>query len=159
VLVDAATSVANDLDGFQLVIAGECDDPAQYFPDGVPDWVTFHNRQIDDDAVQGLFDSARALVLPYRQSSQSGVAPLALGFGLPVIVSDIGGLGEGISEGENGLIVPPENAPALATALRSLMTDETLADSMLKAASCPMETTWAAGAEQHLEIYRAVAHT
>jgi len=50
----------------------------------------------------------------------------ALTLGLPVIVSDIGGNTEIVRDGENGLVVPPENSAALATALERLLKDQTL---------------------------------
>lgn len=43
------------------------------------------------------FDAADLAVLPYRRIEQSGVAALAAAAGRPVIVSDVGGLGEDAS--------------------------------------------------------------
>jgi glycosyltransferase involved in cell wall biosynthesis len=42
---------------------------------------------------------------------------------LPVIATDINGCNEIISEGVNGILVPPKDAKALLTAMRHLCTD------------------------------------
>jgi glycosyltransferase involved in cell wall biosynthesis len=44
----------------------------------------------------------------------------AMGTGLPVIASAVGGVPEVVLEGENGFLVPPADAQALATALRRI---------------------------------------
>jgi glycosyltransferase involved in cell wall biosynthesis len=44
--------------------------------------------------VAGWFQAASAVVLPYRRTEQSGVASLANAFGVPVLASTAGGLGE-----------------------------------------------------------------
>jgi len=41
--------------------------------------------------------------------------------GLPVIATAVGGLPEVVTDGENGLLIPPRDAEALATALARLL--------------------------------------
>ena len=43
--------------------------------------------------------------------------------GLPVIASDVGGIKEAINNGETGLLVPPGDTGALASALEWLIAD------------------------------------
>jgi len=48
----------------------------------------------------------------------------AMAMQLPVVATDISGIGELVTDGESGRLVPPNDAPALAAALRQLFADE-----------------------------------
>ncbi|MCU1245497.1 MAG: glycosyl transferase group 1, partial [Acidobacteria bacterium] len=61
--------------------------------------------------------AADVVLAPYRIEAQSGVALTAFHFARPVIATTVGGLPEIIEEGGNGLLVPPDDPPALAEAL------------------------------------------
>lgn len=84
---------------------------------GVRDAVTFINRYVPNEELRDYFDLADVVVLPYVSATQSGVAQLAFGFGKPVITTRVGGLHEIIEDGVTGLIVPPQDGPALADAV------------------------------------------
>ncbi len=70
--------------------------------------------------VGDYFAVATAVVLPYRSGTQSAVVPLAYAYGRPVVTTRVGGLPEAVLEGETGLIVPPDDAASLASALESI---------------------------------------
>ena len=59
--------------------------------------------------------------------SRSEGLPLALveamATALPIVASDVGGIPEVVERGTQALLVPPGDAPALAAALRSLLSD------------------------------------
>lgn len=82
--------------------------------------VTVESRWVGDTEMVPLVAGAHAVVLPYREASQSGVAPIALACGVPVLGTAVGGLAEQIPDGTGGLLVPPEPA-ALAEGLRRLL--------------------------------------
>ena len=46
---------------------------------------------------------------PYVRASQSGVVHLAYTFGRPVVATEVGDLAEAVHDGENGLLVPPQD--------------------------------------------------
>ncbi|HWX74479.1 MAG TPA: glycosyltransferase family 4 protein [Solirubrobacteraceae bacterium] len=58
----------------------------------------------------------------------------AMALGLPIVASDVGGIGEAIVGGQSGLLVPPREEPALARALKELLDDHQAADRFGQAA-------------------------
>ena len=106
----------------RLLIAGEFWEEEALYRDlirqlGLEQHVIIHNRYIPNEEIEPYFVAADALVLPYLSGSQSGVGMIALNYGIPVIATSIGGLAETITHGETGLIVPPADSAALATAI------------------------------------------
>jgi len=68
-----------------------------------------------------LLAEADAMVLPYREASQSGVVAAAYGSGLPVIATPVGGLTEQVAADETGILAEAPTAEALAQAIRRLV--------------------------------------
>ena len=74
-----------------------------------------------------FLDGLRALVVPSVWYEAFGIVCVeALSRGIPVIASDIGGLGEVVEHNRTGLLVPPGDAIALADAMRMLWHDDDL---------------------------------
>ena len=77
--------------------------------------------------------AARAVVLPCRidvDGDRDGMPTVlveALSRGVPVVSTDVVGISELVTDGETGLLVGPEDAPALAAALDRLLVDPVLA--------------------------------
>jgi D-inositol-3-phosphate glycosyltransferase len=106
----------------RLIIGGEVKDCAPYWrkmeelieEQGVADDVIKEIRYISDGEVEVFFKAADALVLPYRFIFQSGLPFLSYSFGLPIIASDAGSLGEVVVEGKTGLVCRKEDPADLA---------------------------------------------
>lgn len=81
------------------------------------------NRYVSDDEISKAVQSHGVIVLPYTSATQSGVAAIALANGLPCVASDVGALPEQVIDGENGLIVPPNDPQKLASALLEISHD------------------------------------
>jgi glycosyltransferase involved in cell wall biosynthesis len=71
--------------------------------------------------LDATYAEADLLVLASRAESYGMVVTEALAHGVPVIVSDVGGVREAL--GEAGVLVPPDDPDALAGALRRWLTD------------------------------------
>lgn len=71
--------------------------------------------------VYSVFSLASVVVLPYTCVDQSGVLNIAIAAGIPVVGSDIGGVGETLSG--VGVLVKPGDSAAIAGALQDLLTD------------------------------------
>lgn len=106
----------------RLLVAGEFYDARERYDRlvdrlGVADRVCFLDRYVDGGEVSRLFAAADLCVQPYRSASQSGVSKLALQFGCPVVLTDVGGLAEDVANGVTGYVVPPEDPAAIAAAI------------------------------------------
>ncbi len=79
---------------------------------------------VDPGAVPALIRSASAVVVPSRWQEPFGLVALqAMQAGIPVIAARSGGLTEIVDDGETGLLVPPDDHMALASALVGLLAD------------------------------------
>lgn len=79
--------------------------------------ITFVNRYVADDEVGTFFAQSDVVVLPYHRSSASGPLHIAMAHGLPVIVSQVGGLVEATQDYAGAVRIPPADPAALAAAL------------------------------------------
>lgn len=115
------------------------------------------SRQSDDD-VRALFQWADVLVLPYIEASQSGVLQLGFSFGLPAVVTGVGGLPDVVTHEKNGIVVPPKDPGALAQAIIRLLRDTTMRQEIIKRIAFERETrfNWTHIARQTVDFYRQV---
>ena len=85
----------------------------------LPD-ITVNNKWVPEDKMDGIFTQADIIVLPYLESSQSGIIASAFAAGVPAIGTPIGGLPEQITHGVNGLAAADTSPAALASEIRRL---------------------------------------
>jgi glycosyltransferase involved in cell wall biosynthesis len=125
VLLDALGRLAPEGPPWRAIIAGEwyvdraAADRAVARPP-LAGRVEIVDRYLSSEDAARHLAAATVLVLPYRSGTQSGVVPLAYAHGRGVITTQVGGLAEAVRAGESGLLVPPENAAALAEALEEV---------------------------------------
>ncbi len=74
-----------------------------------------------------LFRAADASVLPSAWENFPHTVVEALAVGCPVIATAVGGVPEVVRDGENGLLVPPGDAAALAAAIERFFGDASCA--------------------------------
>jgi D-inositol-3-phosphate glycosyltransferase len=75
---------------------------------GIKDRVILRSDFIPDDEVKYYFSAAELLVQPYKTATQSGIAQIAYHFGLPMVVTKVGGLPEIVIDGKSGYVVEVE---------------------------------------------------
>ncbi len=126
-LIDALARL--DDPSIQLTIAGEFWDGEDTILErieqlGLSDRIEVLARYHSDQETAELFARADAVVLPYRSATGSGVVPVAYHYNKPVVVTRVGGLPDVVVDGETGLVVPANDAEALASALASLSREQ-----------------------------------
>ena len=91
------------------------------------------NGRVNHSEVGLLYDTADALVLPsYAEGLPMSVLE-AIGKGLPVVSTNVGGIQEAVIDGENGFIVAPGDVEQLSERLETLLKDAVLREKMGKA--------------------------
>jgi glycosyltransferase involved in cell wall biosynthesis len=137
----------------ELVVAGDPLDPVPKSTDPRVEWQL---RFIEADEVPALMARAAAVVLPYRQLDSSGVLATAIGYRRPVVVTDVGSLGEIVREFKAGEVVPVDDPKALAEACTRLLQPKRLAAAAAGAERAAEALTWEHSAQAHDRLYREV---
>jgi len=156
-LLKAMPDVFAGFPDWNLVIAGT-GDLSPYQPYLNHRQIKVINRYISDEEIATLMQQSRFLVLPYIEATQSGVIPIAYAFARPVIATNVGSLGEMVLDGKNGLLIPPRDHIGLSMAIKSLMSDPLLCESMGKYALEMSQREWDSEniAHSHLDVYSNV---
>ncbi len=74
-------------------------------------------------ALRQLYHDCDVFALPSRGECFGIATVEAMGAGLPVVVTDVGGTADIVEDGANGLVVPADDAQALGAALTALLGD------------------------------------
>jgi glycosyltransferase involved in cell wall biosynthesis len=111
-----------------------------------------------EDRVADLLAGFDLFVLPSRIEGLPVSIMEAMLAGLPIVVTDVGSVREEVVDGENGLIVPPEDPAALAGAINELMADPDRRARMGQRSReiASERFTVAATVDRYLDVYRRV---
>lgn len=110
--------------------------------------IEFVNRYVTDEEVDQAFRSADVVVLPYRRSSTSGPLMVAMSYGLPVVVTAVGGLPESAEGYDGAVLVDPGSIDRLVDGIRKA---EPLVGTRHRAGR-----SWADVADEHESLYRGI---
>ena len=98
------------------------------------------------------------LVLPSLYEDLSSALIEAMAAGLPVVATRVGGTGDLVRHGVNGLLVRPQDPGALAAAIGQILADPAMAARMSAAArSTAAAYAWPDLARQILDVYHRVS--
>jgi len=112
------------LEKSRLLIVGEIWEDRKELLDQIKaspyhDKITLVDEYVPDEKVNLYFSAADVVVLPYLRASQSGIAHIAMSFGKPVVVSEVGGLKESMANYEGTFFVPPADVDSIREAILS----------------------------------------
>ncbi|MDH3604625.1 MAG: glycosyltransferase family 4 protein [Candidatus Tectomicrobia bacterium] len=156
-LIRAQPLINREVPSAKIMIAGRGEDLDRYrlmMED--PDRFIVHDRWISDDERAEMFQRASVVVLPYVEATQSAVVPVAYTYRKPVVATRVGGLPDIVEHGRTGLLVPPRDSDALATAIITLLKDARLRREMGARGARKLEAECAPDvvAAQTMAVYR-----
>ena len=143
ILIDALALIKDIPHPPYLIIAGEFWETKEKYEKQIlkhklDERVVIFDHYLPDDEVSVLFSASDVLVAPYTGGTQSAAALSALGFGLPLIVTQPVAEGIDAKYNESMIVVPPGNAKALADAIQDFLTHyDPKADTEI-----PVENDW-----------------
>ena len=125
---------------------------------GVEKMVTFHGFVPWERLVQAMHQSD-IFVFSSIWDEPFAITPLqALGCGLPVVATRAGGTAEGYVDGETALLIPPNDARAMADAIARLVRDESLRQRLRENGIREAKERWSFEAymERLLDFYQRI---
>lgn len=158
VLLQALAELAPDFPDLRLALAGAPGAAlpalqAQAAAAGLAERVQFL-LNVPHQEIAGLMAQAEMFVLPSRREAFGMVLLEAGAFSLPVVASAVGGVPEIIRDGENGRLVPPDDAAALARTLREMLEAREMAASLGRTlrAEVDQQFSWRAAYRAYLGL-------
>lgn len=127
-ILKALPSIRDRVEGIKLLVVGDFGDDRQEYMDiihkeGISGCVKMVEGYIPDQEVEQYFAASDLAVLPYESATQSGIAQIAYGFGMPIVATDVGGLPEVVLDGRTGYVVPQGDDQALGEAVIRFFTE------------------------------------
>lgn len=132
ILLEALTDERVRKKDLKLIVAGEFYEDEKLYTDfiaqhNLSQTVILHNKYISDEDVKYYFSFAQCVVQPYRNATQSGITQMAYHFGVPMVVTNVGGLAEIVPDGKTGFVTNA-NAKDIAGAILKINTPQSLPD-------------------------------
>lgn len=143
----------------RLIVSGEFYDDFNKYKELVEFYklqerVTLQNKYLSDDELSRMLIASDAVVLPYRDATQSGVAMAALACGSPVIASNVGALSDVLSNQSFGQLVEPGDPVLLAEKLDEFVIQgrtESIAEKRNRSELVQKRYSWKSLAKQLIE--------
>jgi glycosyltransferase involved in cell wall biosynthesis len=156
--LDLLLDAWRDIDGAELWVVGMPRMDISSLRSAAPPNVSFVPRFVADAELIAYFTRADLVVLPYREIDQSGVAFTALGAGVPMLLSDVGGFPELAATGA-ARTFPAGDSAALRDALQELLSDPAALAAMAERARVAASGaySWDAVARRTLDLYESLS--
>ena len=147
-------------EGRKLLVVGEVyGDGTKYTEQiarlGLENDVVMHTDFVPDERVGEWFSVADMVALPYKSATQSGVTQVAYAFGVPMIVTKVGGLEEIVPNDVVGLLADV-NARSVADAIAKAYEGDNLSRYREGIARERARFSWEATADKIEELYQGL---
>jgi glycosyltransferase involved in cell wall biosynthesis len=134
-LAAAWRRVAQDLPGATLVVVGKGSrrEPIDRLLHDLPGRVE-HHPSLPPEGVAAELDRARALILPSWPEGLGRVVLESFARGRTTVATNAGGIPDIVTDGVDGILIPPGDTDALVVGLRRILEDHDLAARLGRAA-------------------------
>jgi len=114
--------------------------------------------QVKKDHLVKLYQNASIFVLPSYHEGLPGVLLEAMSCGLPIVATNVRGNRDLITNGKNGIIVPPRDPIKLSEAISALLDDKKLGEShgLLARKTIEQQYTWNKVSNKLLKCYKSL---
>lgn len=121
-LIKAMPAIREKIPDVKLLIVGDFGEDKQTYLELIDEnrvrtVIDICDGYIPDKEVEKYFAASDLVVLPYESATQSGIVQIAYGFEKPVIVTDVGGLPDVVTNGKTGYVVEAKRPEKLAEAV------------------------------------------
>lgn len=116
-------------DDLRLVIAGDFGSSEPEYRElmkkyDIEDCIDVYSGHIPIPEVEKFFAACDLVVLPYESATQSGVIQVAYSFRKPVLVTNVGGLPDVVTDDQTGFVVEPFDSEAIADRVCTFFDEE-----------------------------------
>lgn len=160
-LISAFDEIKRQIPNAKLILAGrgklkEVEDTVGRL--GLGRRITFAGWRDDAASVYNAMDF---FVQPSLSEAFSQVLIEAMGCGLPVIATKVGGAGEVIDDGVNGLLIEPDDPKAIVDSIIKLAGDDGLRSKMAESGMSSVRERFSAATmiDRHVELYEQFIKT
>ncbi|MEZ4874795.1 MAG: glycosyltransferase family 4 protein [Flavobacteriaceae bacterium] len=153
-LVNAFSALSIEMEKAQLLLVGPLETELDPLPSETLATIEQHPniRSLGyQQDVRPYFAISQALVFPSYREGFPNVVLQALAMELPTIATNINGCNELVIPNENGFLVPPKNEKALLEAMKTLVTNEALYQSLKQHCRKPIVDSY-----ERQEIWQAI---
>lgn len=111
-LINAMPQVAERFPDCRLLVVGSFRDDKEEYVNlikslGVESLIYLKDTYTPDDEVEKYFSASDLVVLPYEDATQSAIVQISFGFEKPVIVTEVGGLPDVVTDNVTGYVIEP----------------------------------------------------
>jgi glycosyltransferase involved in cell wall biosynthesis len=164
-LIDAVAMLPPALDATLVIIGDGPDRPALEARARATSARIEFRGWVTPEALHDAYATATAFALPAVVDERGDTEGLgmvlleAMSYHVPVVTTALGGITDIVEDGATGLIVPPNDARALAAALERLIADRTLTATLGEAGQRLIEQrfSWPRIIDQFAEVYERLA--
>lgn len=164
--VEAVSMLESELDAYLVIVGGPSGHDGQLELERIKDLAK--ERGLEDrvrlvppqphEILSSFYRACDIVIVPSRSESFGLVALEAGACGRPVVASQVGGLPSLVEDGISGLLVSERSAESFARALRRLLSDDDLADSMGRVAHYRSAGyTWSESARRLMDLHEELS--